>query len=217
MNNPQNSYNTTPKYRVFDVTIPLSRSEISRYRLMESILEGPIHRDNKRKPDLIDNTSYKQLLQVSSGTIYDHNRDIISFHNRKISTLKKLLNILENQNVLIACHYKHEMKSIQSAISNTRELVSEEDYLDWEKGRTKTGLIIPTVLRKNCSLEAGSRILIWFSQSLSPALYARTCELFLSKRRTSIIINLISEKTIEQMTTQQNYLALAKKTESSSR
>jgi hypothetical protein len=215
MNKPQNSHNTAPKYRVFDVTIPLSRSEISRYRLIESILEGLIHRDNKRKPDLIDNTSYKQLLQVSSGTIYDHNRDIISFHNRKISTLKKLLNILENQNVLIACHYKHEMKNIQSVISNTKDLVSEEDYLDWEKGRIKTGLIIPTALRKNCSLEAGSRILIWFSQSPSPALYARTCELFLSKRRTAIIINLISEKTIEQMTAQQNYWALAKRTGSS--
>jgi SNF2 family DNA or RNA helicase len=106
-----------------------------------------------------------KLLQIAGGALYDEERGVHVLHNAKIDALVKLVNKLDEP-VLIACNYKHERARILKAVTGAVEW--RDDILPaWNAGRVRAIVADPRSIGHGLNLQAGGRIVIWFSRTWS--------------------------------------------------
>jgi SNF2 family DNA or RNA helicase len=106
-----------------------------------------------------------KLLQIAGGALYDEERGVHVLHKAKIDALVKLVNKL-GEPVLIACNYKHERERILKAVTGAVEW--RDDILPaWDAGRVRAIVADPRSIGHGLNLQAGGRIVIWFSRTWS--------------------------------------------------
>jgi len=140
-----------------------------------------------------------KLLQVTSGAVYDEDRNVLPVHTAKLDALRTLLDKHKGEPVLILTAFKHESARIIAAIPEAR--MFDELFLgDWQDGRIPVWVADPRSLSHGIDgLQKSSRIAIWCSLTYSHETYVQTNARLIRTGQTAetIIYRIIAPGTID--------------------
>lgn len=105
-----------------------------------------------------------KLLQFASGAIYDAEKNWHEIHRLKIEVLEEILDVANGKPVLVGYSYRHELERIKRYLKhfNPVELKGPKDFLAWNDGSIRCGLIHPASASHGLNLQAGGHIATWF-------------------------------------------------------
>lgn len=140
-----------------------------------------------------------KLLQMSSGAIYDENKNVLPIHERKLDCLEDLIEGANGKPLLIAYWFKHDAERIQKRFK-VREIKTSKDIEDWNAGRVPVALIHPASAGHGLNLQSGGSTLVWFSLTWSLELYQQTnARLYRQGQKDTVVIHhIIATDTIDE-------------------
>ena len=140
-----------------------------------------------------------KLLQLTSGAVYDAERNILPVHSAKISTLRSLIAKHEGEPVLVLCAFKHESARVIAAIPGAR-MFDERDLGDWKAGRIPVWVADARSLSHGIDgLQVSCRIAVWVSLTYSHETYVQTNARLIRTGQTAetLIYRIICAGTID--------------------
>jgi superfamily II DNA or RNA helicase len=140
-----------------------------------------------------------KLLQMTSGAVYDEDRNVLPVHTAKIDALRCLLDKHKGEPVLILTAFKHESARILAAIPEAR-MFDELFLRDWQDGRIPVWVADPRSLSHGIDgLQKSCRIAIWCSLTYSHETYVQTNARLIRTGQTAetIIYRIIAPGTID--------------------
>lgn len=110
-----------------------------------------------------------KLLQMANGAVYDENRKVIEIHDLKIEALLEVLEVNDNKPTIVLYNYQHDLDRLKQGLSrfNIRELKTNQDKIDWDKGNIHILLAHPASMGHGLNLQAGGSIIVWFGLTYS--------------------------------------------------
>lgn len=153
------------------VPVILSKAERAKY---DSLKRDLILRLNGIEIDAVNAASLSgKLCQLANGAIYDEDKQILNFHDRKLDALEDLIEGANGKPVLVAYWFKHDLARIQKRF-DVRELKSSKDIAEWNAGRIPIAAIHPASAGHGLNLQAGGSTMVWFGLTWSLELYQQT-------------------------------------------
>lgn len=161
----QSEYSTLPDLSEIDSEIEFSDEEMKRYRQFRrdqvlTLAEGEISAANA-------GVLSGKLNEFTSGQVYDDEHKPVTFHDRKLERLMRLLEEADGEPVIIFHYYKHERARIIEALKKEKykfsTLENPEDIADWNAGKFDALLIQPGSAGHGLNLQQGGHIAIWYS------------------------------------------------------
>ena len=205
-------YLKMPQMLFNKISVELSEEEMKQYKFMEEnyILSF-------ENGEVITATSAGvltcKLLQLSSGAIYNVDKEPQQFHTQKIEVLKETIEQLVNsgENVLLFYIFKHEKDRILEALKSykIRCLTDNQDVKDWNNKEIQILLAQPQSTAYGLNLQQGGHHIIWYSLTWNLEHYQQAnARLYRQGQDKPVMIHhLIAKDTIDEIV----YLALRKK------
>jgi SNF2 family DNA or RNA helicase len=140
-----------------------------------------------------------KLLQMTSGAVYDEDRNVLPVHDAKLDALRSLLEKHKGEPVLILSAFKHESARILAAIPEAR-MFDEMLLGEWQDGRIPVWVADPRSLSHGIDgLQKSCRIAIWCSLTYSHETYVQTNARLIRTGQTAetIIYRIIAPGTID--------------------
>jgi len=140
-----------------------------------------------------------KLLQLTSGAVYDEDRNVLPVHDAKLDVLRGLLDKHRGEPVLILTAFKHESARIIAAIPQAR-MFNEMLLGEWQDGRIPVWVADPRSLSHGIDgLQKSCRIAIWCSLTYSHETYVQTNARLIRTGQTAetIIYRIIAPGTID--------------------
>lgn len=117
-------------------------------------------------------TLSNKLLQFSSGSIYDEDRNVHFLHNLKFDALDELIEDNPNDNFLIAYNYKHELDRLIKRYPKGVALDKDPETIKkWNAKKIKLLFAHPASAGHGLNLQHGGSVLVWFGFNWSLELY----------------------------------------------
>ena len=141
-----------------------------------------------------------KLSQLSNGAIYDDDRNIVEFHQRKLDALEDIIESANGNPILVAYWFKHDLERIRKRFK-VREIKSSQDITDWNAGKIPVALIHPASAGHGLNLQSGGSTLVWFGLTWSLELYQQTNARLWRQGQTSgtvVIQHIIAKGTIDE-------------------
>ena len=180
------------------VPVTLSREERRKYETLKRDLVLKLDGD---EIDAVNAASLSgKLCQLANGAIYNEDRHMLHFHDRKLDALEDLIEGANGKPVLIAYWFKHDLARIQKRF-NVRELKSSRDISDWNAGNIPIAVIHPASAGHGLNLQSGGSTMVWFGLTWSLELYQQTnARLWRQgqKADTVIIHHIITRDSIDE-------------------
>jgi SNF2-related domain len=158
-------YLDIPVCESIDVDVALPAAGLKAYKQMEKELLIEL-----AKSDVVALNAAVlagKLVQITSGSVYDENRDEQIIHTAKIDALVKLRKKIGDEPVLVLTQYKHENRRILEALPEA-QMFDDRNRADWIAGRIKTWVANPASLSHGLDfLQHGGRTAIWFTEPWS--------------------------------------------------
>lgn len=105
-----------------------------------------------------------KCLQMVAGAVYrPESTDWDIVHNAKLDALRGLLTELAGNPLLVAYHFKTDVKRILEKIPQARLIKTKQDEDDWNEGKILCGLVHPASAGHGLSLQDGGHHLAFFS------------------------------------------------------
>jgi SNF2 family DNA or RNA helicase len=118
-----------------------------------------------------------KLLQFCGGAVYadgniedgvflqaiNASKSWITVSTEKIDALREIVDELSGDPVLVAYNYRHELTRLKEAFPRGREIVSENDINEWNKGEIPVMFVHPASAGHGLNLQHGGNNLVWFS------------------------------------------------------
>ena len=205
-------YLKMPQMLFNKISVELSEEEMKQYKFMEEnyILSF-------ENGEVVTATSAGvltcKLLQLSSGAIYNVDKEPQQFHTQKIEVLKETIEQLVNsgENVLLFYIFKHEKDRILEALKSykIRVLQDDKDVKDWNNKDIQILLAQPQSTAYGLNLQQGGHHIIWYSLTWNLEHYQQAnARLYRQGQDKPVMIHhLITKDTIDEIV----YLALRKK------
>jgi SNF2 family DNA or RNA helicase len=165
-------------YNTVKVTLPNAARKI--YKQIETYLFMELDGEELTLPSA--SSAYNACHQIANGSIYRPTqllerlvpaakRKVVQLHSEKIKALEEILGELQGKSVLIAYHYKHDLKTLQKffgeKVPNIGGGVSSKEgkkLIDkWNKGKLPVLLGHPQSISHGLNLQSGGSDIIWFS------------------------------------------------------
>lgn len=164
-------YLDLPDTIVEDVEVPLPASARAIYKELEKELIKSFGKNGNVVAQTAGILANK-LLQVSGGSVYNEDRGVIEIHDAKIEALKAIIKKHPKEQILIATNYVHERERVVAAIGGTDGGKFKGDIEDaWNTGKVTKLVVDPRSLGHGLNLQAGGRIIVWFSPNWSREAY----------------------------------------------
>ena len=141
-----------------------------------------------------------KLSQLSNGAIYDDDRNIVEFHQRKLDALEDIIESANGNPILVAYWFKHDLERIRKRFK-VREIKSSQDIIDWNAGKIPVAMIHPASAGHGLNLQSGGSTLVWFGLTWSLELYQQTNARLWRQGQTSgtvVIQHIITKGTIDE-------------------
>lgn len=143
-----------------------------------------------------------KLLQFANGALYDENKKAHPIHNLKLDAVEEIIESAGGNPVLIAWTYRSDMLRLKERLKRhkPRELKTEQDIRDWNKGKIHILLMHPASGGHGLNLQKGGNIIVWFGQTWSLELDQQfNARLHRQGQTKSVVVNrLVACDTIEQ-------------------
>ena len=205
-------YLKMPQMLFNKISVELSKEEMNQYKFMEEnyILSF-------ENGEVVTATSAGvltcKLLQLSSGAIYNVDKEPQQFHTQKIEVLKETIEQLVNsgENVLLFYIFKHEKDRILEALKEykIRMLKDNQDVKDWNNKDIQILLAQPQSTAYGLNLQQGGHHIIWYSLTWNLEHYQQAnARLYRQGQDKPVMIHhLIAKNTIDEVV----FMALRKK------
>lgn len=159
-------YKKLPDLILDDVLIEFEQNEKAIYEQLENefVLDFLSGEDVtvKTSADLVN-----KLLQITSGAIYDSDKNWHELNSAKVDKLEYLVDQYPEENFLIIYQFRHELERIKARFSYARELPKgkalNQTFSDWNAGKIKMLVIHPASAGHGLNLQYGGRRMVWTS------------------------------------------------------
>ena len=146
-------------------------------------------------------TALTKLLQVTSGAVYDENKDVVQVHSDKVSLLSELLEE-DNAPVLLFYNFKHSLTRIREAFPDA-QMVNDNSIEAWKSGKLKMLIGHPQSIGEGLNLQNNSADvahIVWFDLFFSSSLYQQGNARVARQGQTSpvMIHHLIAKGTVDE-------------------
>jgi superfamily II DNA or RNA helicase len=189
--------NDLPSSSIIDIPAALPPAACKQYKTLEKEMLAEIADGEITAPSA--GVLVNKLLQLTSGAVYDEDRNVLPVHDAKLDALRGLLDKHRGEPVLILTAFKHESARILAAIPEAR-MFDELLLRDWQDGRIPVWVADPRSLSHGIDgLQKSCRIAIWCSLTYSHETYVQTNARLIRTGQTAetIIYRIIAPGTID--------------------
>ncbi len=189
--------NDLPSSSFIDIPAALPPAARKQYKTLEKEMLAEIADGEITAPSA--GVLVNKLLQLTSGAVYDEDRNVLPVHAAKLDALRTLLDKHRGEPVLILTAFKHESARILAAIPEAR-MFDELLLRDWQDGRIPVWVADPRSLSHGIDgLQKSCRIAIWCSLTYSHETYVQTNARLIRTGQTAetIIYRIICPGTID--------------------
>ena len=186
-----------PASSVIDIQVTLPAEARKQYKTLEKEMLAEIEDGEITAPSA--GVLVNKLLQMTSGAVYDADRNVLPVHTAKISTLRSVIDRHQSEPVLVLCAFKHESARVIEAIPGAR-MFDEADMTDWQAGKIPVWVADPRSLSHGIDgLQVSCRIAIWVTLTYSHETYVQTNARLIRTGQTAetLIYRLICAGTID--------------------
>lgn len=186
------------KYPVY-----LDEAEMEKYKELkeELILSTPEHEVTAANAASLVN----KLSQMANGAVYSDEKQVITYHDRKLDALEDIIEAANGKPILVAYWFKHDFdritKRLQKMGVDYGKIDSEESITAWNNKEIPVALIHPASAGHGLNLQQGGNTMVWFGITWSLELYQQcVCRLYRQGQAegTVTIIHLISNGTVDE-------------------
>jgi len=189
--------NDLPSSSIIDIPAALPPAARKQYKTLEKEMLAEIADGEITAPSA--GVLVNKLLQLTSGAVYDEDRNVLPVHDAKLDALRGLLDKHKGEPVLILTAFKHESARILAAIPEAR-MFDELLLRDWQDGRIPVWVADPRSLSHGIDgLQKSCRIAIWCSLTYSHETYVQTNARLIRTGQTAetIIYRILAPGTID--------------------
>jgi superfamily II DNA or RNA helicase len=186
-----------PASSVIDIPAVMPTEARKQYRTLEKEMLAEIGTGEIAAPSA--GVLVNKLLQLTSGAVYDEDRNVLHVHEAKLDALRDLLAKHRGEPVLVLCAFKHESARILAAITQAR-MFDEMDMPEWQAGDIPVWVADPRSLSHGIDgLQKSCRIAVWTSLTYSHETYVQTNARLIRTGQTAetIIYRIICPGTID--------------------
>jgi superfamily II DNA or RNA helicase len=189
--------NDLPSSSIIDIPATMPPAARKQYKTLEKEMLAEIADGEITAPSA--GVLVNKLLQLTSGAVYDEDRNVLPVHTAKLDALRGLLDKHRGEPVLILTAFKHESARIIAAIPEAR-MFDEMMLGEWQDGRIPVWVADPRSLSHGIDgLQKSCRIAIWCSLTYSHETYVQTNARLIRTGQTAetIIYRIIAPGTID--------------------
>jgi SNF2 family DNA or RNA helicase len=189
--------NDLPSSSIIDIPATMPPAARRQYKTLEKEMLAEIADGEITAPSA--GVLVNKLLQVTSGAVYDEDRNVLPVHTAKLDALRGLLDKHKGEPVLILTAFKHESARIIAAIPESR-MFDEMLLGEWQDGRIPVWVADPRSISHGIDgLQKSCRIAIWCSLTYSHETYVQTNARLIRTGQTAetIIYRIIAPGTID--------------------
>ena len=189
--------NDLPSSSIIDIPAALPPAARKQYKTLEKEMLAEIADGEITAPSA--GVLVNKLLQLTSGAVYDEDRNVLPVHTAKLDALRTLLDKHRGEPVLILTAFKHESARIIDAIPEAR-MFNELLLGEWQDGHIPVWVADPRSLSHGIDgLQKSCRIAIWCSLTYSHETYVQTNARLIRTGQTAetIIYRIIAPGTID--------------------
>lgn len=190
-------YLDVPTTRAEDIYVKMPEKSAKGYRTLEKKLL--VELETGEITALSAAVLANKLLQWTSGTVYDEEKETHVVHGVKIEALRKLLEKHKGEPVLVLTAYKHEMARVLAEIPEARRF-HEDDLGDWQKGKIPVWVAQPKSLSHGIDgIQKSCRILVWMTLPYGGGTYIQTNARVIRKGQSAetLIYRILAEDSID--------------------
>lgn len=169
-------YLDIPEVTVEDVDVVLPEKAKKMYRDLQKNMFVRINSDTVIE-GLNSAVLLNKLLQITCGSIYGSDKEVIEIHDAKMKALQKIYKE-EDAPMMIAYQYKHEEDRIARAIpgsvkfSDAKSHKQQDALVDlWNDGKVPALIVYAGSVGHGLNLQDGGALLVWVSLSWSYELF----------------------------------------------
>lgn len=178
--------------------VVLSDDERKQYERLKSELVMTLSEGEITVPNAAALTN--KLSQLANGAIYDDDKNIVEFHQRKLDALEDIIESANGNPLLVAYWFKHDLERIRKRFT-VREIKTSQDIIEWNAGKIPVAMIHPASAGHGLNLQSGGSTLVWFGLTWSLELYQQTNARLWRQGQTSgtvVIQHIITKGTIDE-------------------
>lgn len=160
-----------PDVYIEDLLTPIRDAALSTYKRLEKDMLA--HINGKEVVAVNAAVLVNKLLQVCGGAVYNEDRGYEVIHDRKVVMLKQLVESFDNEPILVAANYLHEVDRIVKAIPGAVAASTLGNDLETRWNRREIPVLVahPASLGHGLNLQEGGRVVVWYSLTWSRELY----------------------------------------------
>ena len=186
-----------PSSSIIDIPAALPPEARKQYKTLEKEMLAEIADGEIAAPSA--GVLVNKLLQMTSGAVYDEDRNVLPVHTAKLDALRTLVAKHRGEPILVLCAFKHESARVLEAIPEA-QMFDELMLTAWKEGRIPVWVADPRSLSHGIDgLQASCRIAIWCSLTYSNETYIQTNARLIRTGQTAetIIYRIICPGTID--------------------
>ena len=196
-------YLDMPELISTEYPVYLDKGEMEKYKELkeELILSTPEHEVTAANAASLVN----KLSQMANGAVYSDEKQVITYHDRKLDALEDIVEAANGKPILVAYWFKHDFdritKRLQKMGVDYGKIDSEESITAWNNREIPVALIHPASAGHGLNLQQGGNTMVWFGITWSLELYQQcVCRLYRQGQAegTVTIIHLISKGTVDE-------------------
>ena len=196
-------YLDMPELIATEYPVYLDEDELEKYEELKKdlILSTPEHEVTAANAASLSN----KLSQMANGAVYTDDRDIITFHSKKLDALEDIIESANGKPLLVAYWFKHDYTRIVERLEKIgvkyMKIDTEESIRKWNNREIPVALIHPASAAHGLNLQQGGNTMVWLGLSWSHELYSQACcRLYRQGQSegTVSIIHLVTKGTIDE-------------------
>ena len=196
-------YLDMPELITTEYPVYLDEDEMEKYEELKKdlILSTPEHEVTAANAASLSN----KLSQMANGAVYTDDKEIITFHSKKLDALEDIIESANGKPLLVAYWFKHDYTRIVERLEKIgvkyMKIDTEESIRKWNNKEIPVALIHPASAAHGLNLQQGGNTMVWFGITWSLELYQQcVCRLYRQGQTagTVTIIHLISKGTIDE-------------------
>lgn len=196
-------YLDMPELITTEYPVYLDEDEMEKYEELKKdlILSTPEHEVTAANAASLSN----KLSQMANGAVYTDDRDIITFHSKKLDALEDIIESANGKPLLVAYWFKHDYTRIVERLEKIgvkyMKIDTEESIRKWNNKEIPVALIHPASAAHGLNLQQGGNTMVWLGLSWSHELYSQACcRLYRQGQSegTVSIIHLVTKGTIDE-------------------
>lgn len=154
--------------------------------------------------------------QIANGRVYKDceddstkNREVIKIHDSKKQTLKQALTKINNDKLLIAYNYNHDLEQLKEILGEDVPVINgkvsqtktKQILKDWNNGLIQVLIAQPQAMSHGLNMQAHGNMIVWFSLTWNLENYLQfNARLFRQGVKNDIYIyHLIAKNTIDEL------------------